>query len=151
MMEKVKLLLLTLLPVLLLGCNKTDKKGSSDMMPMEDSVSYFAPVDDEFALQSVHRMEDNETYPYRIELIHEHLDSFLKREIIDENLEPYREMVENKFYILDVHYVMAGGVCFKIIFPNHPHAEFVAVTGIDVDDNDSITAYHLLDIKRKGK
>lgn len=149
-MKKVRLLLLTLLSVLLLGCNKTDKKGSTDMMPMEDSVSYFAPVDDEFALQSVHRMEDNETYPYRIELIHEHLDSFLKGEIIDENLEPYREMVENKFYILDVRYVMAGGVCFKIIFPNHPHAEFVAVTGIDVDDNDSITAYHLLDIKRKG-
>ena len=121
------------------------------MMPMEDSVSYSAPVDDEFALQSVHRMEDNETYPYRIELIHEHLDSFLKGEIIDENLEPYRDIVENIFYILDVHYVMAGGVCFKIIFPNHPHAEFVAVTGIDVDDNDSITAYHLFDIKRKGK
>lgn len=149
-MKKVRLLLLTLLSVLLLGCNKTDKKGSTDMIPMEDSVSYFAPVDDEFALQSVYRMEDNETYPYRIELIHEHLDSFLKGEIIDENLEPYREMVENKFYILDVHYVMAGGIYFKFIFPNHPHAEFVAATGIDVDDNDSITAYHLLDIKRKG-
>ena len=150
-MEKVRLLLFTLLPVLLLGCNKTDKKGSTDMIPMEDSVSYFAPVDDEFALQSVHRMEDNETYPYRIKLIHEHLDSFLRGEIIDENLEPYRDMVENKFYILDVHYVMAGGVCFKIIFPNHPHAEFVAVTGIDVDDNDSITACHLFEIKRMGK
>ena len=150
-MKKVRLLLFTLLPVLLLGCNKIDKKGSSDMMPMEDSVSYSAPVDDEFALQSVHRMEDNETYPYRIELIHEHLDSFLKGEIIDENLEPYRDMVENKFYILDIHYVMAGGIYFKIIFPNHPHAEFVAVTGIDVDDNDSITACHLFEIKRDKK
>lgn len=150
-MKKVRLLLFTLLPVLLLGCNKTDEKGSSDMMPMEDSVSYSAPVDDEFALQSVHRMEDNDSYPYRIKLIHEHLDSFLKGEIIDENLELYRDMVENKFYILDVHCVMGGVMYFKIIFPNHPHAEFVAVTGIDVDDNDSITAYHLFEIKRKGK
>ena len=150
-MEKMRLLLLALLPVLLLGCNKTDKKGSSDMMPMEDSVSYFAPVDDEFALQSVHRMEDNDSYPYRIKLIHEHLDSFLRGEIIDENLEPYRDMVENKFYILDVHCVMGGTMYFKIIFPNHPHAEFVAATGIDVDDNDSITACHLFEIKRKGK
>ena len=140
---------------LLLGCNNAGEKRSSDLMAMRDSVGNNPAradvlVDDEFALQNTYRMEDNKTYPYRIKLIHEHLDSFLMGKIKDENLEPYRDIVESKFYILDVHYVMAGGIYFKIIFPKHPHAEFIAATGIDVDDNDSITAYHLFEIKRKG-
>ena len=152
----MRLLLLMLASTMLLGCNNAREKRSSDLMTMRDSVRNDSArndvlVDDEFALQSVHRMEDNDSYPYRIELIHEYLDSFLKGKIIDDNLEPYRDMVESKFYILDVHCVMAGTMYFKIIFPKHPHAEFVAATGIDVDDNDSITAYHLFEIKRKGK
>lgn len=155
-MNKVRLLLLMFASTMLLGCNNAREKRSSDLMTMRDSVRNDSArndvlVDDEFALQNTFRMENNETYPYRIKLIHEHLDSFLMGEIKDKNLEPYRDIIERKFYILDVHCVMAGTMYFKIIFPKHPHAEFVAATGIDVDDNDSITAYHLFEIKRKGK
>ena len=155
-MEKMKSLFGVFLIVLLLGCNNGNKSAGKGLIGTKDSLRNVfsrtdAPADDEFSLQNVHRMEDNETYPHRLRLIHEHLDSFLKGEIEDGNLEPYRNIVENKFYIIDLQYVMAGGIFFKIVFPKHPYAEFVVSTSIDVDDNDSITAYHMLEIKRWKK
>lgn len=147
---KNKRLLLLFLSVLLLGCNETDMSSNAVIKTTADSVTNNESLDEDYEEPDEYIL-DGMTFPGRIKIIQEHLDSFLKSEIEDENLEPYRNIVEKKFYILDVHFVMAGGVYFKIIFPHYPHDEFIAVTGIDVDDNDSITAYHLYEIKRKGE
>ena len=89
----------------------------------------------------------DEDYAHRFALIEAHIDSFLCRKVKDDALEPYRDFVQKDFRVVAYRAVMGGGVCFRLLFPNHSEHVAQFFTTIDVDDNDSITAYHLREVK----
>ena len=90
----------------------------------------------------------DEDYAHRLALIEAHIDSFLCRKVKDDALEPYRDYVQKDFRIVAYRAVMGGGVCFRLLFPNHPEHVIQFFTTINVDDEkDSITVYHLREIK----
>ena len=91
---------------------------------------------------------EDEDFANRLALIEAHIDSFLCRKVKDEELEPYRDIVQKDFRVVAYRAVMGGGVCFRLLFPNHPEHVAQFFTIIDVDnEKDSITAYHLREIK----
>lgn len=92
---------------------------------------------------------NDEYYRARIDLIREHIESFICGDIENGVLEPYKAIVQRDFRIVDMHGVMGGGIYFRFVFPNHPNDVFQVFTSIDVDDEtDSITAYHLGEFKK---
>ena len=121
----------------ILGCNKKmepPKKG--------------AEVERKSVIVEAELMND-ENYRARIDLIRDHIDSFLCGDIENDVLEPYKAIVQRDFRIVDMHGVMGGGMFFRFVFPNHPNDVFQVFTSIDVDDEtDSITAYRLGEFKK---
>lgn len=91
---------------------------------------------------------EDEDYAHRLALIEAHIDSFLCKKVKDDALEPYRDFVQKDFRVVAYRAVMDGGVCFRLLFPNHSEHVVQFYTTIDVDDEkDSITAYHLREVK----
>ena len=126
-----------LVTITFLACNN-EKDPPKEMPEME--------LEEEIDIPSL--MNDS-YYRGRIELIRNHIDSFLCGYIENPVLEPYKSIVQRDFHIIDLHVVMGGGVYFRIIFPHYPEDVFQVFTSIDVEDGtERITAFHLGEFKK---
>lgn len=119
------------------GCNR-----KMELTKIEAEVERKSVIDEA-------ELMNDEYYRARIDLIREHIESFICGDIENGVLEPYKAIVQRDFRIVDMHGVMGGGIYFRFVFPNHPNDVFQVFTSIDVDDEtDSITAYHLGEFKK---
>ena len=69
-----------------------------------------------------------------IKVLRKYIDMFLKGNVKNEGLEPYRDDVRGKFVIANIEPYLLGGLFIQIIFIDKPENIFTAWVYSDVDE-----------------
>ena len=84
-----------------------------------------------------------------VRTLRSYLDAFNSRQIEDEELEPYRDIVKGKFVIFLSEPCIGGGMYIHITFINHPTQLFNAWVYSDVDiASETVSGYRVMSISK---
>lgn len=145
-----------LLVACLIGCANNGNVGLETQNDTEETDSQ--EVSDELYGKSLNdiRFGDWEDGDWLdndyIREVRRYLDDYNRGVIVDEKMEPYRELVKGKFVIAYSEPFLLGGLFLNIIFLDAPEKIFDTWVYSDVnEDTGAITGYHCYGLQLAGE